>query len=204
LIGRRSPATVTVEIRIRLQLDRPLVPRADLPVYTDFFSAYCEILLTQGGFAKGDPEDRLRLSQFRWCFKNSPCNVYAVRNCTTQQNGARPWAAKGATSHFKGAANDRRREKRPAYIKKHRKQRNAGYFDDEVDTAQANHRTAREPHGEYTALAFPKHSYRAESVQIALALAARRPGPTCRLLLFSVGPRRPASSACPGRVCIRS
>jgi len=50
-----------------------------LPVYRDAFGDYCKIPLTQGRFAKVDPEDYLWLSQFRWSAKIGPHAIYAVR-----------------------------------------------------------------------------------------------------------------------------
>ncbi len=50
-----------------------------VPLYHDDFGDYCRIPLTQGRFAKVDPEDYLWLAQFRWSAKISPHAVYAVR-----------------------------------------------------------------------------------------------------------------------------
>ncbi len=197
VIGRELPVTVTVDIRIQLRFEAAAQPPAGLPVHTDSFGDYCKIPLTQGRFAKVDPEDYLWLSQFRWCCKNSPRSIYAVRNvtvggkstrvymhrlimktpehlvcdhvnhdgldnrqgnlrnCTIQQNNANSRAAEGATSQFKGVAWDRRRRKWVAYIKKDGKQRNLGYFDDEIEAAQTHNTAARKLHGEYAALNFP-------------------------------------------------
>jgi hypothetical protein len=55
-------------------------PRNDLPIYTDQFGDYCKIHLTQGRFAKVDPEDYIWLSQFRWHCKVNKNAIYAVRN----------------------------------------------------------------------------------------------------------------------------
>ena len=52
---------------------------AGLPVFADAFGVYCRIPLSQGRFAKVDPEDYLWLAQFRWSAKISPHAVYAVR-----------------------------------------------------------------------------------------------------------------------------
>jgi hypothetical protein len=54
-------------------------PRNDVPIYHDDFGDYCRIPLTQGRFAKVDPEDYLWLAQFRWAAKMQPHAVYAVR-----------------------------------------------------------------------------------------------------------------------------
>jgi hypothetical protein len=51
-----------------------------LPLHTDAFGDYCKIPLTQGRFAKVDPEDYVWLSQFRWCCKHNIDNSYAVRH----------------------------------------------------------------------------------------------------------------------------
>jgi len=56
-----------------------------LPIYRDGFGPYCKIPLTQGKFAKVDPEDYVWLSQFRWCCKMNVDNCYAVR--TVQIHG---------------------------------------------------------------------------------------------------------------------
>lgn len=56
-----------------------------LPVHTDAFGDYCKIPLSQGKFAKVDPEDYIWLSQFRWCCKIDVHACYAVR--TVQVNG---------------------------------------------------------------------------------------------------------------------
>jgi len=55
-------------------------PRNDLPIYTDSFSDYCKIPLTQGQFAKVEPEDYVWLSQFRWYCNKRPHTSYAIRN----------------------------------------------------------------------------------------------------------------------------
>jgi hypothetical protein len=51
-----------------------------LPIHTDSFGDYCKIPLTQGKFAKVDPEDYVWLSQFRWCCKHNVTACYAVRH----------------------------------------------------------------------------------------------------------------------------
>jgi hypothetical protein len=53
---------------------------AGLPVFADSFGDYCKIPLTQGKFAKVDPEDYVWLSQFRWCCKHNVTTCYAVRH----------------------------------------------------------------------------------------------------------------------------
>ena len=58
---------------------------AGLPVFADAFGDYCKVPLTQGKFAKVDPEDYVWLSQFRWCCKMNVDNCYAVR--TVQVHG---------------------------------------------------------------------------------------------------------------------
>jgi len=60
-------------------IDRDPWPRRDLPIHTDRFGDYCKIPLTQGKFAKVDPEDYIWLSQFRWCCKHNVDTCYAVR-----------------------------------------------------------------------------------------------------------------------------
>ncbi len=62
-----------------LPLESDLWPRRDLPLYTDPFGDYCRIPLTQGRFAKVDPEDYLWLTQFRWHCKVNKNAIYAVR-----------------------------------------------------------------------------------------------------------------------------
>ncbi len=57
-------------------------PRNELPIYRDRFGDYCKIPLTQGKFAKVDPDDYLWLSQFRWHCKTNPNATYAVRTIT--------------------------------------------------------------------------------------------------------------------------
>jgi hypothetical protein len=60
-------------------------PRHELPIYRDALGDYCKIPLSQGRFAKVDPEDYIWLSQFRWCAKVGPNAIYAVR--TVQVRG---------------------------------------------------------------------------------------------------------------------
>ncbi len=60
-----------------------------LPVFADQFGDYCKIPLTQGKFAKVDPEDYVWLSQFRWCCKMNVENCYAVRNVQTHGRSKR-------------------------------------------------------------------------------------------------------------------
>ena len=54
----------------------------ELPVYRDRFGDYCKIPLTQGRYAKVDPEDYIWLSQFRWHCKSNSKAIYAVRTVT--------------------------------------------------------------------------------------------------------------------------
>jgi len=61
-------------------------PRNDLPIYRDRFGDYCKIPLTQGKFAKVDPQDYIWLSQFRWHCQRAPCTCYAVRNVGVGKN----------------------------------------------------------------------------------------------------------------------
>jgi len=56
--------------------------RDELPIYRDRGGDYCKIPLTQGRFAKVDPEDYIWLSQFRWHCKINKNAVYAVRTET--------------------------------------------------------------------------------------------------------------------------
>ncbi len=56
-----------------------------MPIYRDAFGDYCKIPLSQGRFAKVDPEDYIWLSQFRWSAKVGPNAIYAVR--TVQVRG---------------------------------------------------------------------------------------------------------------------
>jgi len=58
-------------------------PRSDLPIYRDRFGDYCKIPLTQGKFAKVDPDDYICLSQFRWHCKTNPNATSAVRSTTS-------------------------------------------------------------------------------------------------------------------------
>jgi len=52
---------------------------SELPVEYDVFGPFCKIALTQGRYAKVDPEDFIRLCQFRWhCLSDSKTS-YAVR-----------------------------------------------------------------------------------------------------------------------------
>ena len=55
-------------------------PKNDLPIYRDQFGDYCRIPLTQGQYAKVDPEDYIWLSQFRWHCKVNKSSTYAVRS----------------------------------------------------------------------------------------------------------------------------
>jgi len=64
-------------------------PRSALPVYTDRFGDYCRIPLTQGKFAKVDPEDYIWLSQFRWHCKTNINTIYAVRTVSVDGKSKR-------------------------------------------------------------------------------------------------------------------
>lgn len=57
-------------------------PKNALPIYTDRLGDYCRIPLTQGKFAKIDPEDYIWLAQFRWHCKINKNSIYAVRSIT--------------------------------------------------------------------------------------------------------------------------
>ncbi len=57
-------------------------PRNDLPIYRDRLGDYCKIPLTQGRFAKVDPEDYIWLSQFKWHCKTNVNATYVVRTVT--------------------------------------------------------------------------------------------------------------------------
>jgi hypothetical protein len=63
-------------------IDRDRWPRRDLPIYRDRHGDYCKIPLTQGLFAKVDPENYVWLSQFRWHPKINKTTTYAVRTIT--------------------------------------------------------------------------------------------------------------------------
>ena len=52
------------------------------PIHTDHLGDYCKIPLTQGRFAKVDPDDYPWLSQFRWHCKVNKNAIYAVRTIT--------------------------------------------------------------------------------------------------------------------------
>jgi hypothetical protein len=60
----------------------PPLAAPDLPTYRDRHGPYCRIPLTQGRFAKVDPEDYPWLAQFRWHGKTNATAVYAVRTVT--------------------------------------------------------------------------------------------------------------------------
>lgn len=57
-------------------------PKNELPIYRDKFGDYCKIPLTQGRYAKVDPQDYIWLSQFRWHCKSNIKTIYAVRTVT--------------------------------------------------------------------------------------------------------------------------
>lgn len=72
--------------RFRLALENHIdtdpAPKNNLLVHTDHLGDYCKIPLTQGRFAKADPEDYPWLSQFRWHCKVNKNAIYAVRTIT--------------------------------------------------------------------------------------------------------------------------
>ena len=55
-------------------------PRNDLPIYRNPFGDYSKIPLTQGKYAKVDPEDYIWLCQFRWHCKVDKSTSYAVQS----------------------------------------------------------------------------------------------------------------------------
>lgn len=55
-------------------------PKNELPIYRDQFGDYCKIPLTQGRYAKVDPEDYIWLSQYRWYCHNREHTSYALRS----------------------------------------------------------------------------------------------------------------------------
>lgn len=61
-------------------IDEDCWPRRELPIYRDRFGDYCKIPLTQGEFAKVDPEDYIWLSQWRWYCSRQPHTSYAIRS----------------------------------------------------------------------------------------------------------------------------
>jgi len=63
-----------------IEIDHRL--KNELPIYADRFGDYCKIPLTQGRYAKVDPEDYIWLSQFRWHCKSNLKSIYAVRTVT--------------------------------------------------------------------------------------------------------------------------
>jgi len=63
-------------------------PRSALPVYADAAGDYCKVPLTQGRFAKVDPEDYLWLAQFRWHCHRRPNTCYALRS-VWERSGSR-------------------------------------------------------------------------------------------------------------------
>jgi len=73
IINHQSQAPVPTIINNQSSIINPLI-------HSDHFGDYCKIPLTQGKFAKVDPEDYLWLSQFRWCCKMNVDNCYAVRH----------------------------------------------------------------------------------------------------------------------------
>ena len=51
-----------------------------LPIHSDASGPFCKIPLTNGHFAKVDPADYIRLSQWRWCCSKARDTSYAIRN----------------------------------------------------------------------------------------------------------------------------
>ncbi len=80
---------VEFDIHISVEFDSPPGSPSGLPIHTDALGPYCKVPLTQGRFARVDPEDYPWLSQFRWCCKNGTRNVYAVRNVTIDGKSTR-------------------------------------------------------------------------------------------------------------------
>lgn len=68
---------------------------------------------------------------------------------------AKTFRGQPCSSRFKGVCWDRSKEKWLAHIKKDRQHRNLGYFDDEIDAAEARDEAARELFGEHARLNFP-------------------------------------------------
>ena len=64
-------------------------PLHDPKIYTDKQGNYCKIHLTQGKFAKVDPEDYLWLSQNKWFCQARPHTNYAVRSLTLNKKRKR-------------------------------------------------------------------------------------------------------------------
>lgn len=64
-------------------------PKNDLPIYRDRFGDYCKIPLTQGQYAKVDPEDYIWLCQFRWHCKVNKSSTYAVRSISIERRSRR-------------------------------------------------------------------------------------------------------------------
>jgi hypothetical protein len=55
----------------------PTKSKSNLPIHTHRFAHYCKIPLTQGKFAKVDPDDYTWLAQFRWHSKINEHAAYA-------------------------------------------------------------------------------------------------------------------------------
>ena len=64
-------------------------PKNELPIYRDQFGDYCKIPLTQGRFAKVDPEDYMWLSQFRWFCQRGRSKYYAAVNASRRNKAKR-------------------------------------------------------------------------------------------------------------------
>lgn len=77
-----------------------------------------------------------------------------LRIATVSQNGANS-GPRGGTSPFKGVLWHKNAEKWQAYIQVNYLRRHLGYFDDEMEAAQAYDAAAREAWGEFAYLNFP-------------------------------------------------
>lgn len=86
---------------------------------------------------------------------NRRCNL---RICTGTQNKCNRPKGTGASSQFKGVCLDKERSKWKAQIEIDYKSIALGRFDNEIEAAQAYDRAARELHGEFARLNFPKES----------------------------------------------
>ncbi len=84
---------------------------------------------------------------------NRRCNL---RNCTQAQNVRNRRKVRGGTSQFKGVAWETRSGKWVAAIKYRGRKITLGYFDDEVEAAQAYDAKAIELFGEFACLNFPR------------------------------------------------
>lgn len=86
---------------------------------------------------------------------------------------ARAFRGQPCSSRFKGVCWVRKSEKWMAYIKKDQVSRTLGYFDDEIEAAEARDKAARELFGEHASLNFPEEGARGHSAEDeSLRLAA--------------------------------